>query len=102
MTLPPRTRFAQPIALDHNAFCYVIEGAAQIGGAEATWVSAGHLAVLGAGDAVGLSAAGDAARLLVIAGRPLNEPVERYGPFVMNNREEIVQAIHDYQNSAFT
>ena len=101
VTLPPRTRFDQPVPPDHNAFCYVIEGAAKIGGPDATWVSAGHLAVLGAGDAIGLGAAGDAARLLVIAGRPLNEPVERYGPFVMNNREEIVQAIHDYQNGTF-
>ena len=101
VALPPRTRFDQPLAPDHNAFCYVIEGTARIGGAEATGVGAGQLAVLGGGDAVGLSAASDAARLLVIAGRPLNEPIERYGPFVMNSRAEITQAIHDFQNGTF-
>jgi len=47
--------------------------------------------------------AGDeGARLILVAGRPLDEPVFKYGPFVMNSKEEIIQAIHDYQNGTFS
>lgn len=58
--------------------------------------------MLGAGDTVRVAAsAGTDARFLLVAGRPLNEPVVKYGPFVMNTREQIYQAIDDFQSGRF-
>ena len=83
-----------PLPEDHAAFVYVFSGAATVG-ADATRVDAGELAVLGPGEAVALgSAAG--ARMLVVAGRAIGEPVARRGPFVMNTEEEIERAVDDY------
>lgn len=93
------------IAPDHNAFVYVFGGGAEIGAgedADAKLIRDGDLAVLGAGDAVRIRAGDEGARLILVAGRPLNEPVFKYGPFVMNSKEEIVQAINDYQNGTFS
>ena len=90
---------------DHNAFAYVFGGEASIGaGADAPGklIRDGDLAVLDAGEAVRIRAGNAGARLILVAGRPLNEPVFKYGPFVMNSKEEIVQAIHDYQNGTFS
>jgi redox-sensitive bicupin YhaK (pirin superfamily) len=81
----------------HNAFAYVYEGDARLGD-DGTPVASKHLAVLDPeGDSV-LVRAGDAgARLLLVAGRPIGEPVARYGPFVMNTREEILEAVEDFR-----
>jgi redox-sensitive bicupin YhaK (pirin superfamily) len=65
-------------------------------------VQRGELAVLGEGEGVRLAApAGAAARLVLVAGRPIGEPVARHGPFVMNTREEIMQAIADFRAGRF-
>ena len=56
-----------------------------------------HFAALGEGDRVELAAPDDAARAILVAAAPIDEPIVRYGPFVMNTREEIVQAIKDFQ-----
>ena len=85
-----------PIPSHHAAFIYVFEGAARVG-ASGTAVPKGTLAVLGEGGSVALRANGSAARLLLVAGKPLGEPVARYGPFVMNTEAEIHQAVHDFQ-----
>lgn len=86
----------------HNAFAYVFEGAATIGqGAGARELAAPQLAVLGGGPRVRLQAAGEGARVLLVAGRPLGEPVARHGPFVMNTREELMQAFADFQAGRF-
>jgi len=91
--------FEQPVKRGHAAFAYVFEGAAEIGG---TATGPRSLVVLGDGDAVRVRALeGGPARLIVAAGRPLGEPIVRYGPFVMNSREEIHQAIHDFQSGRF-
>lgn len=93
------------IAPDHNAFVYVFGGGAEIGAGEDTdakLIRDGDLAVLGAGDAVRIRAGDEGARLILVAGRPLNEPVFKHGPFVMNSKEEIIQAIHDYQNGVLS
>ncbi len=93
-------RAALAVPATHNAFAYVYEGAARIAGApQAT--ARGELAQLGAGDRFEAEAADGPARLVLVAGRPLGEPVARYGPFVMNTREEIMQAFSDYQSGRF-
>jgi quercetin 2,3-dioxygenase len=89
---------------EHNAFIYVVDGTVQVEGppgTEPTGVGRGHLGVLGPGDTVGLGAGPADARLLVIAARPLGEPIARYGPFVMNTPEELRQAIEDLRAGTF-
>jgi len=88
-----------PLTVGHNAFAYVYEGRAALGPASgAHEVAAGELAVLSDGDSLHAAAGMAGARLLLLAARPLREPISRYGPFVMNTREEIMQAVDDYRN----
>ena len=85
---------------DHNAALYVFQGSVVTGPGEET-VEDGTLAILGAGRRIEIAAAPEAdgpARLLLLAGRPIGEPVARYGPFVMTTEAEIHQAIRDYQS----
>ncbi len=86
----------------HNAFAYAFEGAATIGeGDNARPLASHELAVLGGGERFVVAAGEGGARLLLIAGRPLRENVARHGPFVMNTREELMQAFVDYQQGRF-
>jgi redox-sensitive bicupin YhaK (pirin superfamily) len=87
----------------HNAFAYVYEGAVSIadGDAAARQLGAHEMGVLGGGDRLRVRAAGQGSRLLVVAGRPLREPVARHGPFVMNTRQELMQAFVDFQEGRF-
>jgi hypothetical protein len=99
VALPGGTRVVLPVPPGHNACAYVFEGDVELGGGEEAGTRSarpGQLAILGPGDAVA-AAAGGPARFLLLAARPIGEPVARYGPFVMNTRDEIAQAIHDYQ-----
>ena len=84
-----------PLPPEHNAFAYIYQGSAKIG-ASGTFVQRGELALLTKGAELAIEAVDDC-RLIIVAGRPLNEPIARYGPFVMNTREEIYQAFEDYQ-----
>ncbi|MEX0695973.1 MAG: pirin family protein [Dongiaceae bacterium] len=89
---------APKLPVNHTAFVYVYEGAARIGSGDgAAAVQRGELAVLGPGGRVEIAAAGGPARLLLVAARPLGEPIARYGPFVMNTDAEIRRAIEDYR-----
>ncbi len=97
--LPAGAAFAHPVPAGHNAFVYPFEGSVTIGGRQLRAQGAG---VLGAGDQVEVLAGSEGARFLLLAGRPLGEPVVQYGPFVMNTREEIEQAIRDYQSGELT
>jgi len=72
----------------------VYDGVAEIAGSE---IGRSTLAVLGTGDGVRLGSKKEGARLLLIAGKPLHEPIARYGPFVMNSEAELHQAFGDYQ-----
>jgi len=83
----------------HAAFVHVYEGAARIGGA-AQDVPQGTIAVLSDGAALRLASAGGA-RLILVAGRPLREPVAKYGPFVMSNEQELRQAFADFRAGNF-
>jgi redox-sensitive bicupin YhaK (pirin superfamily) len=97
--LAPGAGWTAPAPADHTVFAYVYEGSAEIAGQS---VPRGNLAVLGDGGKVALGGAGETgAGLLLIAGRPIGEPVVRYGPFVMNKREEILQAFQDFENGLF-
>jgi len=89
-----------PIQASHNAFVAVAQGMVRIG--EAT-VPAGQMAVLAnAADSDGIEIeAKQKSRLIVVAGKPLGEPIAQYGPFVMNTQEEIQQAIADYRAGRF-
>ncbi|MDH5784874.1 MAG: pirin family protein [Chromatiales bacterium] len=98
VTLPAGTRFQQPITPGHNAFLFLIEGGISV--AEVP-VTRGTLAILGEGDSLQAVAGDEGARFLLIAGKPLNEPVARSGPFVMNSEEELRQAYADYRAGKF-
>jgi hypothetical protein len=100
ITLPAGVKASVPVEAEHNAFAYVFEGSARIG-AEAQLVERGLLAVLSLGETVTVEGGPDGGRLILVAGRPLREPVAKYGPFVMNTPQEIRQAIADYQAGRF-
>jgi quercetin 2,3-dioxygenase len=82
---------------DHQVLVYVFEGAARIGD-EGRPVKDGQMALLERGDAVRLRGATGGGRLLLLGGVPIAEPVARYGPFVMNTQNELVQAVEDFRS----
>ena len=88
--------YTAAVPAGHNVFAYVYQGDAKIGAA-ATSIARGELALTTHGATLPVIAGPQGARLIVVGGRPLNEPVARYGPFVMNTAEEIRQAFADYQ-----
>jgi len=88
------------VPAEQNAFVYVYGGALAIG-ASGRGAQDGDMAMLSNADTLILRAAAATARALVIAGVPLREPVARYGPFVMNTHEEIIEAFNDYQSGRF-
>ena len=94
--LPAGVDATMPVPATHNAFMYVYEGDAVVGDDDRPlpFRAAGLLA---SGDAVRIRAGGQGVKLLLLAGRPIGEPVVQYGPFVMNTPREIEQAIIDYQ-----
>jgi redox-sensitive bicupin YhaK (pirin superfamily) len=99
VALAASTRLDVPLPATHNAFVHLFDGSSiEVGGER---LQRGELAVLSAGAQVALAASQAPARLLVVAGRPLGEPVARYGPFVMNTTEEIHQAIADFRAGRF-
>lgn len=84
----------------HNAFAYVYDGEAEIG-EPGTRLPHGMVGVLSPGDSVPVVAGAGGARLILVAGKPLREPVAKYGPFVMNTEAELRQAVLDYQAGRF-
>lgn len=90
-----------PLPRDHNAFAYVYAGQAQVGDGATGALQRGDLGVLRKGDKVHVAAPQGAARLILVAGRPFNEPVAKYGPFVMNTQQQIVQAVEDFRAGRF-
>jgi redox-sensitive bicupin YhaK (pirin superfamily) len=97
VTIPAGARLDEPLARELNAMIVVFEGAVGVAGQRVAAISA---AFLGGGDAIELTAETDA-RLLVIAGKPLKEPVAWGGPFVMNTREEVAAAFDDFRAGRF-
>jgi quercetin 2,3-dioxygenase len=99
VALAPEAALALATPAGHNVVVYVFEGEATVGGRA---LAKGQLAVLGDGTALELAAAARTARVLVIGGRPLREPVVHYGPFVMNTVAEIEQAVRDFRSGHLT
>jgi quercetin 2,3-dioxygenase len=99
LSLEPGAKHVQPLPEDFNAFAYVVEGRGLFG-TEATPALPHHLVLFGRdGDGVTIAAPPDSSlRVLLIAGRPIDEPVARMGPFVMNTRAELIEAYEDFQS----
>ena len=95
--LEPGARFEQPLPAAHNAFVYVYRGALTIDGRDVPVQRMAILANTPGSDGVALQAGAQPTRALLIAGQPLREPIAQYGPFVMNTREQLMQAVEDYQ-----
>jgi hypothetical protein len=103
VSLETNTDFDEPLPIDHNAFVYVIEGSVSLEteAGEISTVRRDQLAILGEGNSVNLQSQDTDARFLLIAGKPIGEPIARGGPFVMNTQAELKQAVQDYQNGKF-
>ena len=107
IALEPGAEFTEPLPTDYAAFLCVFEGSLQVGASpEASVLRTHELGVLGEGAEIRLKgvtagAGGKVARAILVAGRPLREPVAKYGPFVMNTREELQQAFDDFQRGRF-
>ncbi|AXE31398.1 hypothetical protein DK842_16715 [Chromobacterium phragmitis] len=99
IALAPGASLWLPLPAGHHAFAYPYQGSLSLAGAP---IKARQMAVLGdAGDGVFLENGGEESRLLLLAAKPLNEPIAQWGPFVMNNREEIETAMSDYSEGRF-
>ncbi|MCX7555070.1 pirin family protein [Marinicella sp. S1101] len=98
VSMPAEAQLNEHIDAAHNAFVYVYEGQIQL--ADQQELNAGYLAILTPGDELMIQATDDAS-FIVVSGHPLDEPVERAGPFVMNTREQLQQAYADYQAGNF-
>jgi redox-sensitive bicupin YhaK (pirin superfamily) len=99
--LPAGATFEQPLPAGHNAFLYVFRGEVVV---EGKGVPQARMAILDnaqGADGVRIKAS-QPSRLLLIAGKPLNEPIAQYGPFVMNTQAEVFQAVEDFRNGKFT
>lgn len=94
--LPASGTIQLQVPADHNAFVYVFDGTVELGQRRQA-AGAGQLAVLDSGESIVVASAASG-RFLLLTGRPIGEPVERHGPFVMNTKDEIVQALNDYRS----
>ncbi|MCG8392372.1 MAG: pirin family protein [Pseudomonadales bacterium] len=99
VTLRPGELLTVPLNTGYNAFLYLFEGQASVAGET---VQSDHLATLTDGDSVTLEGGRQGARLLLLAGKPIGEPIAQYGPFVMNTQDEINQALSDYRDGTLT
>jgi redox-sensitive bicupin YhaK (pirin superfamily) len=98
VSLEPAREWTQPVPAGHTALTYVFEGQARFAEQE---VSAVHLVRFGDGESIQVRTGDDPVRFMLFAGKPFGEPIVPYGPFVMNTREEIQQALMDLKNGTF-
>ncbi|HKQ66587.1 MAG TPA: pirin family protein [Methylomirabilota bacterium] len=100
VVLPPGATFREAVPRGHTAFAYVDNGEVRFG-PEHNAAHAPSLVIFGEGDLVEATAGAEGGRFLLAAARPLNEPIARYGPFVMNTRAEIEQTLEDLRRGRF-
>ena len=100
VTIPASANLSLPIPDGHNAFLYLFEGTLSLG-EDRRAVSTGELAVLSDTGTLTAAAAAHSARFLLVAGKPLREPIAKYGPFVMNTQDQLRQAVRDFQRGLF-
>lgn len=102
VTVPAGVEYVQPVPAGHAALAYVFEGDGVFGGEGEQVVPSPRMVVFGDGDRVRAKAAGkEPVRFLLLSGKPLREPIARYGPFVMNTQEEIERALEDLRRGTF-
>jgi redox-sensitive bicupin YhaK (pirin superfamily) len=102
--IPAGASFTHDVPQGHTAFAYVFEGSAAFvedENGEEEWVAQPALVVWEDGDVVKIDTRDEAVRLLLISAKPLGEPIARYGPFVMNTKDEIAQALLDLKQGTF-
>lgn len=99
IVLEPASRIKLPVPEGHNALLYLYDGDASV---RQKPLQRSAASILEDGDHVVVSAGPTGARVLLIAGKPIGEPIVQYGPFVMNSREEIEQALQDYRDGRLT
>ncbi len=100
LRLPPNQTLKLPVPESHRLLIYVYDGDLSV--AQERSLSAKQMGVTDFGDELSLSAGDQGVSALILAGKPLNEPIANWGPFVMNTREEVEQAISDYRNGTLT
>ena len=104
VAIAPHSNFSEPLPTTHNSFIFVYEGEIMVQAdapEQAQRIEAGTLAVLGEGSQIQVYTGSSSGKFLLIAGKPLNEPVAHGGPFVMNTRAEVLQAQYDYLAGRF-
>lgn len=104
ITVPPGESYTHPIPLGHTAFAYLFEGEGLFGitsESGGTAACAPKMLILDDGDSLTVRTGPQAARFLLVSGQPLNEPIARYGPFVMNTQEEIEQTLRELRDGTF-
>ena len=103
VALPAGAHFSHSVSPEYSVFIYPFEGQLNVGPSESSSGLKAHSAgVLTSGDRIEVTAGPEGARFLLLAGRPLREQIVQYGPFVMNTRQEIEQAVRDFQSGALT
>lgn len=104
VSIPAGATFTHPVEHGHSAFTYVFNGTVNVGmvkNAADVLVHSPTLLVWGEGDEIQIAAADSPARVLLVSGAPLNEPIARHGPFVMNTRAEIEATLRELRNGTF-
>lgn len=101
--VPPHTAFNYPIEREHTVFAYVFAGEARFHSKDSgePLISYPHLVVLGDGDSIMVATGQNSVRLLLVSGKPLGEPIARYGPFVMNTEQEIEETLLELRQGTF-
>jgi redox-sensitive bicupin YhaK (pirin superfamily) len=101
VSLAPERAYDHPVKAGHRVFGYLLEGEARLGGSDGKTVGPETVALFGDGDTIRIVTGKRAARLLLVSGKPISEPIAWGGPIVMNTREELARAFEEYRDGTF-